>query len=232
MVSSCRVRRSNSAVHAAPLLLSFQVAIVATIVAATLGVALGLLLSRPFPGRDVIDVMVTAPIVLPPTVLGYYVLVTLGRRSAIGQAFEALTGSPIVFTSKGAIVAAVIGALPLTTKSARAALEGVDPRLVLAARTLGAGPLRAFLTVHLPLASRGILAGTMLGFARSLGDFGVTLMVAGDIPGETQTAALAIYDAIQAGRDEEAAFLAGILTALAGVLLYVITKLTGRADGR
>lgn len=217
--------------HAAPLLLSFEVAIVATIVAATLGIALGLLLSRPFPGRDVIDVVVTAPIVLPPTVLGYYVLVVLGRKSALGQAFEAVTGSPIVFTSKGAVVAAIIGALPLTTKSARAALEGVDPRLVLAARTLGAGPLRAFLTVHLPLATRGIIAGTMLGFARSLGDFGVTLMVAGDIPGETQTAALAIYDAIQAGRDRDAAFLAGLLTVLAAVMLYVTTKLTGRADG-
>ena len=217
--------------HAAPLLLSFEVAIVATIVAATLGIALGLLLSRPFPGRDVIDVVVTAPIVLPPTVLGYYVLVVLGRKSMLGQAFEAVTGSPIVFTSKGAVVAAIIGALPLTTKSARAALEGVDPRLVLAARTLGAGPLRAFLTVHLPLTTRGIIAGTMLGFARSLGDFGVTLMVAGDIPGETQTAALAIYDAIQAGRDRDAAFLAGLLTVLAAVMLYVTTKLTGRADG-
>jgi molybdate transport system permease protein len=218
-------------VYAGPLLLSFEIAIVATLLAATLGIALGLLLSRPFPGRDVIDVVVTAPIVLPPTVLGYYVLVTLGRNSALGQAFEALTGSPIVFTRTGAVLAAVIGALPLTTKSARSALEAVDGRLVLAARTLGAGRMRAFLTVHLPLATRGIVAGTMLGFARSLGDFGVTLMVAGDIPGETQTAALAIYDAIQAGRDRDAAFMAGLLTVLAAVMLYVTTKLTGRADG-
>lgn len=217
--------------YTAPLLLSFQIAIVATAVAASLGVAFGLLLSRAFPGRDALDVIVTAPMVLPPTVLGYYVLVLVGRSSAIGQAFEALTGAPIVFTRKGAVIAAVIGALPLTTKSARAALEGVDRRLVLAARTLGAGPARAFLTVHLPLAARGILAGTMLGFARSLGDFGVTLMVAGDIPGETQTASLAIYDAIQAGREHDAAVLAGLLTVLAAVMLYVTTKLTGRADG-
>lgn len=217
---------------AAPLLLSFQVAIIATLLAATFGVALGLVLSRPFWGRDALDVIVTAPMVLPPTVLGYYVLVALGRTSMIGRAFEAATGSPIVFSRTGAIVAALIGALPLTTKSARAALEGVDPRLVLAARTLGAGPVRAFLTVHLPLAARGIIAGTMLGFARSLGDFGVTLMVAGDIPGETQTAALAIYDAIQAGREGDAAFFVGFLTALAGVMLYVITKLTRHTDGR
>jgi molybdate transport system permease protein len=130
------------------------------------------------------------------------------------------------------VIAATIGALPLTTKSARAALEGVDHRLVLAARTLGAGPVRAFVTVHLPLASRGIVAGTMLGFARSLGDFGVTLMVAGDIPGETQTAALAIYDAIQAQREGDARFMVAVLTVLAGVLLFVVAKLTGRADGK
>src|SRR5262245_24014260 len=108
MVSSCPANLSNSAVHAAPLLLSFQVAIVATILAATAGIALGFLLSRPFPGRDVIDVVVTAPIVLPPTVLGYYVLVTLGRNSALGRAFEALIGAPIVFTKTGAVLAAVI----------------------------------------------------------------------------------------------------------------------------
>ena len=216
----------------APLILSFQIAIVATSIAAALGVAFGALLSRRFPGRDVLDVLVTAPVVLPPTVLGYYVLVVLGRRSTLGHAFEAITGAPIVFTRTGAVLAAVIGALPLTTKSARAALESVDRRLVLAARTLGAGPLRAFWSVHLPLASRGILAGTMLGFARSLGDFGVTLMVGGDIPGETQTAALAIYDAIQAQRERDAALLAGFLTVFGGVILYLVAKLTGRADGQ
>lgn len=215
-----------------PLLLSFQIAFIATAVAAVLGVAFGMLLSRRFPGRDVLDVLITAPLVLPPTVLGYYVLVALGRKSALGAAFEALTGTSIVFTRTGAVVAAIIGALPLTTKSARAALEGVDQQLVLAARTLGAGRVRAFLTVHLPLASRGILAGTMLGFARSLGDFGVTLMVAGDIPGETQTASLAIYDAIQARREDDALFMVGFLTVFAGVMLYVVAKLTGRADGK
>lgn len=214
-----------------PLVLSFQIAFAATAAATVLGVAFGLLLSRRFLGRDVLDVLVTAPIVLPPTVLGYYVLVLLGRNSLLGSAFESLTGTSIVFTKTGATIAALIGALPLTTKSARAALEGVDPRLVLAARTLGAGPARAFVTVHLPLASRGIVAGVMLGFARSLGDFGVTLMVAGDIPGETQTAALAIYDAIQAQRDRDAFVMACILTVVAAVMLYVVAKLTGRAHG-
>lgn len=216
-----------------PLLLSFQVAAVATLLCACVGTALGALLASPRVwGRDIIDVLVTAPMVLPPTVLGYYVLVALGRRSALGEAFEALTGSPIVFTRTGAIIAATIGSVPLTVKSARAALEGVDRSLVLAARTLGAGPARAFFTIELPLAARGVLAGLMLAFARALGDFGVTLMVAGDIPGETQTASLAIYDAIQAGREERALGLVAVLTALAMGLLYAVNKLSAGARTR
>jgi len=212
-----------------PLFLSLQVATLATLIATIVGVAIGALLAtRSFPGRDLLDVLLTAPMVLPPTVLGYYVLVALGRRSAIGQAFEAITGTSIVFTRTGAVVAATLGALPLVVKSARAAIEAVDPILIVAARTLGATPLRAFFTILLPLASRGILAGVMLGFARALGDFGVTLMVAGDIPGETQTASLAIYDAIQARRDGDAAGMIAVLTAFAVVTLYAVGKLGER----
>jgi molybdate transport system permease protein len=211
-----------------PLLLSFQVAAAATAAATILGVALATLLaSRRFPGRDLLDVLVTTPMVLPPTVLGYYVLVALGRRSALGRVFEALTGSSIVFTRTGAIVAASIGSLPLIVKGARAALQGVDPTLVHAAYTLGAGRLRAYFAIRIPLAAPGILAGVMLGFARALGDFGVTLMVAGDIPGETQTASLAIYDAIQADRQGEAAGMIAVLSALATATLYAVNKLTG-----
>lgn len=210
-----------------PLLLSLQVAVLATLVALAFGLAIATFLARVrFPGREWLDALVTAPMVLPPTVLGYYVLVGLGRRSAIGQAFESLTGSSIVFTKSGAVIAAAIGALPLVVKSSRAALEGVDTRVVWAARTLGAGPLRAFFTVELPLAIRGIVAGTTLGFARALGDFGVTLMVAGDIPGETQTASLAIYDAIQARREDEALGMIAVLTVLAIVPLYLVNRLT------
>jgi molybdate transport system permease protein len=213
----------------APLLLSLRVATVAVLIATVIGVALGALLaSRRFPGRDLLDVLLTAPMVLPPTVLGYYVLVALGRRSAVGRAYEAIFDASIVFTTTGAVVAATIGALPIIIKAARAALEAVEPTLVAAARTLGATPLRAFATVQLPLASRGILAGVMLGFARALGDFGVTLMVAGDIPGETQTASLAIYDAIQARRDDEAVAMIAVLTAVALVILYGVGKLGHR----
>jgi molybdate transport system permease protein len=209
-----------------PLLLSFQVAILATLIAAILGVALAAWLANGrFPGRDLVDVLLTAPMVLPPTVLGYYLLVSIGRRSLIGSAFESLTGSSIVFTRTGAVVAAAVGAIPLVVKSSRAALEGVDPILLHAARTLGATPLRAFLTVQLPLAKRGIVASLMLAFARALGDFGVTLMIAGDIPGETQTASLAIYDAIQAHRDADALALVVVLTACAMSMLYAANRL-------
>jgi molybdate transport system permease protein len=213
-----------------PLVLSFEVALLASIICTLLGIAVGVALAHPkTPFRDVLDVFFTAPLVLPPTVLGYYVLVALGRRSAIGMAYEHVTGSSIVFTKTGAVVAAAVGALPLVVKAARSSLEGIEPTLVDAARTLGARPLRIFFTVRFPLAARGIVAGVMLAFARSLGDFGVTLMVAGDIPGETQTASLAIYDAIQAQRDDEALSLILVLSVVAFVALYVVNKLSAKA---
>jgi molybdate transport system permease protein len=215
----------------APLVLSFKVGVIATVLSAVIGISFGALLAlKRFPGRDLLDALITAPIVLPPTVLGYYVLVGLGRRSPIGHLYEELFGTTIVFTQTGAVIAAMIGALPLVVKSSRAALEGVDPTLVAAARTLGAGPLRAFVTIQVPLAARGIVAALMLGFARSLGDFGVTLMVAGNIPGETRTAALAIYDAIQAHRDNEALGMIAVLSAFAILALYAVVKLTASRE--
>ncbi len=216
-----------------PLSLSFEVAAIATCLATALGLALAAVLTLPrIWGRELIDAAITAPMVLPPTVLGYYLLVLLGRESFIGRGFEAAFGSPIVFTRGGAVLAAALGALPLITKASRAALESVDARLVAAARTLGAGSLRAFLSISLPLARRGIVAGVLLGFARALGDFGVTLMVAGNIPGQTRTASLAIYDAVLSGRDADATHLALIMTALATAILvgagYLVQR---RQDG-
>lgn len=211
----------------APLVLSFEVAAIATVLSGTAGIVLGGILARlRFPGRELLDVLITAPMVLPPTVLGYYLLVVLGRHSAIGRGYEAMTGSSIVFTRTGAVIAATLGALPLVVKATRAAMEEVDPDVVAAARTLGAGPLRVFATVVLPLSMGGLLAGLSLGFARALGDFGVTLMVAGNIPGLTQTGSLAIYDAVQAGRDTEAAGMAAVMTAAAVLVLYGANKLT------
>lgn len=211
----------------APLALTFEVATLAVAVSALIGVGLGAILARrKVPLADLVDGVVTAPMVLPPTVLGYYVLVTFGRTSIIGRAFEAATGSTIVFSKTGVVLAATIGALPLVVMSSRAALESVDPMLTRAARTLGASPLRAFFTVELPIASPGIVAGLMLGFARALGDFGVTLMVAGDIPERTQTASLAIYDAIQANREDDALGMILVLTVVAVAALFVARQLS------
>jgi molybdate transport system permease protein len=212
-----------------PLFLSFRVAFLSTLIAALLGVALAFALSR---SRSflatLLDALLTAPMVLPPTVLGYYVLVVLGRESALGKAFEALTGTSIVFSKTGLVVAATLAALPFVVRSSRAAFEDVDPTFEAAARTLGARPLRVFLTVTLPLASSGVIAGLTLGFARCLGDFGVTLMVAGNIPGLTQTGALAVYDAVQANRDPEAAGMVAVMTSLAVLALYAVNRLTRR----
>ncbi len=212
-----------------PLALSLQIATLATLLAAVVGLSVATLLANVrFPGRDIVDVLFTAPLVLPPTVLGYFLLVVLGRRSFIGELFERVTGHTIVFTRTGAVIAAAVGALPFIVRFGRAALEGVDAVYMHAARTLGASPLRALFTVQVPLARRGIVAALMLGFARSLGDFGVTLMVAGDIPGETRTASLAIYGAIQAQREGEAYALVAVLTVASLTALYAVGKLTRR----
>lgn len=213
----------------APLVLSFQVALAAIGLAGVLGVVLaGLLATRRVPGADLLDVLVTAPMVLPPTVLGYYLLGVIGRESAIGRAWESITGAPLVFTPVAAVLAATLAAFPFVVKTARAAMEDVDPRLLGAAATLGASPWRAYVTVLLPLSRGGIVAGLSLGFARALGDFGVTLMIAGNIPGVTQTASLAVYDLVQANRDAQAAGLVAVMTAVAIVALYAGTRLTRR----
>lgn len=210
-----------------PLLLSFQVALTASLIATVVGVLVaGVLATVKFPGRNVIDALITAPMVLPPTVLGYYLLVSIGRTSTIGRVFEELTGSSLVFTKTAVVLAATVAALPLIVKSARAAIEDVDPRLAAVAATLGASPVRVFFTVLVPLAANGILAGVTLGFARALGDFGVTLMVAGNIPGLTQTGALAIYDAVQASQEARAAGMVAVMTGIAVAALYFGNRLT------
>ncbi|HEY6879719.1 MAG TPA: molybdate ABC transporter permease subunit [Polyangiales bacterium] len=212
-----------------PIALSLQIAASATLVAGVLGVTLGAWLSRArFWGRELIDVVITAPMVVPPTVLGYALLLMLGRSSTLGRAYEAFTGGSIAFSRTGAVVAASVAALPFVLKNARVAFEEIDPRLVGAAHTLGAGPLRTFFRIRLPLARAGVAAGLALGFARSLGEFGITLMLAGNLPGRTQTGALAVYDAVQAGREDEARGMALLMTAIAIAILYLVNKLTAR----
>ena len=204
-----------------PLLLTLKVALFATLLALVMGVAIGYLLARhAFPGRDVLDAICTLPMVMPPTVLGYYLIVLVGRRGWLGSWLWDTFGITLMFTWQGAALAAAVVAFPLVFKSARAAFESLEGQLEKAARTLGASELRVFFRVTLPLAWRGILAGTMLAFARALGEFGATLMVAGNIPGKTQTLSLAVYDAVQAGQDDLANFLV-LVTSIVCVLILV-----------
>ena len=208
-----------------PLYLSFKVATLATILSGMVGIGIAALLSnKNFVGRNLLDVFITAPMVLPPTVLGYYLLVLLGTRSTVGGFLYRTFGIRLTFTVTAAIIAATIHALPLVTKSLRAAFEGVNTELEAAARTLGLNNRGIFFRVTLPLASKGVLAATALAFARALGDFGVTIMIAGNIPGKTQTASVAIYDAVQAGRDNDAFALAVTVSVIAGFMLYLVNR--------
>ena len=208
------------------LALTLKVAAWATAINLVLGVAVGWLLARrSFFGRELLDAVLTLPFVLPPTVLGYYLLVVVGKRGWLGGWLYQTFGINLIFTWQGAVIAATIVSFPLVLKSARAAFEGVDPQLEKAARVLGLGELALFFRITLPMAWPGILAGTLLVFARSLGEFGATLMVAGSIPGRTQTLSVAVYEAVQAGQDSVANTLVVIISVTCIVVLLVAARL-------
>lgn len=212
-----------------PLGLSAVVATLATALAFVLGVPVAWLLARRrFRGRALLEVLVLLPMVLPPTVIGYYLLLVVGRRAPLGRAVEAIAGSPLVFTPAAAVLATFVAAAPFLVRAAQGGFEQVDPAYEDAARTLGRGEASIFLTVTAPLAWRGILAGTALCFARAMGEFGATLMLAGNIPGRTQTASLAVYDAVQAGDLRRATALALLLSVATGAVLLLLTR-AGRA---
>lgn len=214
-----------------PLLLTLKVALWATLFAAVLGIAAGLLLAKVrFPGRDVVDAFLLLPMVLPPTVLGYYLLVAFGRNSALGRWLEHTLGIELIFTWQGAVAASTVVAFPLIFKAARTAFEGVDRNLENAGRTLGYGEWTVFVRVSLPLAWRGIVAGAMLAFARAIGEFGATLMVAGNIPGRTQTMSIAIYEAVHAGNDALANTL--VLIASGGCIALLVAASYAVRRGR
>lgn len=209
-----------------PLWLSLEVALAATAISLAIGIWLAwLLANRQFMGKDVLDALATLPLALPPTVLGYYLLVIIGRNSWPGRAWEAVTGAPLVFTWRAAVIASTLHAVPLLLKSARAALENVDRSYERAARSLGASEWRLFWRVSLPLAGRPIAAATALAFARSMGDFGTTLMIAGDIPGRTQTAAIAIFDAVESGNTFVAKLLVIVISILTAAIVYLANRL-------
>ena len=213
-----------------PLLLTLKVAGWATALNLVLGVGVGYAMAhKRFPGRDLIDALLTLPMVMPPTVLGYYLLVLIGSHGPLGSWLIAHFGIRLVFTWQGAVIAAQVVAFPLVFKAARAAFETVDPQLEDAARTLGLHELAVFFRVSLPLAWRGILAGLLLSFARALGEFGATLMVAGSIPGRTQTLSIAVYEAVQAGQDDTANFLVAVTSIVCISVLLAAGRL---APGR
>ncbi|WP_298015502.1 molybdate ABC transporter permease subunit [uncultured Castellaniella sp.] len=217
-----------------PLLLSLKVAGWATALATLGGIAAAYGLSR-WSSRwcDVVDAFLTLPMVLPPTVTGYYLLVLFGRRGWLGAWLQS-HGIELVFTWQGAVVAAAVVAFPMVLKAARAAFLDVDHRLEQAAAVLGVSPAAVFFRVSLPLASRGILAGVLLAFARALGEFGATLMVAGNIPGRTQTLSIAIYEAVQAGNDDTATILVLVTSATCVAVLCLAAWLMpgGRVSRR
>lgn len=180
------------------------------------GIALAWLLARKeWRGKSIVETLVALPLVMPPVATGLLLLKFLGRRGALGGWLERTWGWEIVFTWRAVVIATAVMSFPLLVRTARVAFEGVSPRLEQVARTLGAGPWRVFLQVTLPLARRGLVAGALLAFARALGEFGATIMVAGYIPGKTATLALSIYHSVQLGRDDEALVLLGISVAIA-----------------
>jgi molybdate transport system permease protein len=216
------------------LALTLKVAGWATALNLLLGVAVGWAMARwRFPGRDLADAVLTLPMVMPPTVLGYYLLVVIGSQGIVGAWLLQHFGIRLIFTWQAAVIAAMIVSFPLVFKAARAAFETVDPQLEDAARTLGISEWAVFFRVSLPLAWRGILAGLLLAFARALGEFGATLMVAGSIVGKTQTLSIAVYEAVQAGQDDTANFLVMVTSiACIAVLLAAGRLLPGRVLAR
>jgi molybdate transport system permease protein len=208
------------------LALTLKVAGWATAINLCLGVGIGYAMARwRIPGREIVDAALTLPMVMPPTVLGYYLLVLIGTQGPIGAWLLQHFGIRLIFTWQAAVIAAAVVSFPLVFKAARAAFETVDPQLEDAARTLGISEVAVFCRVSLPLAWRGILAGLLLAFARALGEFGATLMVAGSIPGKTQTLSIAAYEAVQAGHND----IANFLVAVTSIVCMAVLLAAGRA---
>lgn len=210
--------------------LSLLVASLATLIVALLGTAAGWLLARyRFRGRALLDALLMLPLVLPPTVSGYYLIVLLGRRGWIGGPLERWTGWSLPFSFAACVLAASVIALPLMVRAARAAFEALSDEQLTAAAALGRRPITVFVRVALPLARRGLIGGLMLAFARALGEFGATLLLAGNIPGRTQTLPLALYEAALMGNDRMALLLALLLTAISLAALLLLSRVAEAA---
>ncbi|MBI5633273.1 MAG: molybdate ABC transporter permease subunit [Nitrospirae bacterium] len=209
--------------------LSLQVASLATIMTVLVGVALAYLLAlKNFRGKELLDMFFTLPLVLPPTVTGFFLIVIFGRNGFLGRPLYSLTGWSVMFTWQAAVLASFVVALPLMIKTARAALESVDRNLINASYTLGHSQWETALRVILPLAKKGIIAGAVLSFARAMGEFGATLMLAGNIPGRTDTMPIAIYSMASSGEWSRSWVMVAFFTAASGVFLYVANLFSRR----
>lgn len=209
-----------------PLYLTIKVSLIATLLVAVIGIAIAYLLAkRDFPAKNFLDALVLLPLVFPPTVTGYYLIVIFGKTGIIGKYIYAFTGFSIAFTWQAAVLASVIVAMPFMIKTSRAAIESVDIELEKVAYTLGKSKWETMLLVTFPLAKKGIFAGTVLSFARAMGEFGATLMFAGNIPGKTNTMPIAIYDAVSAGEFGTANLLVLVLTFVSIFILYLTNRL-------
>ena len=204
------------------ILLSIKVAAVATLINIPIAVYIGWLIGRRnIRGKLILETVISLPLALPPVVTGYFLLILVGRESAIGQLSQFLFGNDIVFTWVASAIAASVVSFPLMVRAIIVAMQGVDTTLERSARSLGAGPIRTFLQITLPLCYNGLVAGILLGFVRAIGEFGATIVVAGNIPGRTQTIPLAIYSKVQLGKDSEAINLIIISTVLAIITLII-----------
>lgn len=213
--------------------LSLQVAAVGVLLSLPLGIAIGWLLARKnFFGKAALETLVNLPLVLPPVVTGYLLLVTFGRRGLLGRYVEDWFGLRLVFDWKGAALAAAVVSFPLMVRAIRIAFVSVDRRLEQAARTLGAGPLDALLTISLPLARHGVIAGCVLAFARSLGEFGATIMIAGNIPGETRTIPLYIYNQLQVPDGIEQSYTIILFSVLIAAAALLVGEWLERRSGQ
>lgn len=216
-----------------PILLSLRVAAAALAVALPIGLALAWLQARRrYPLRRLVDALVLLPLVLPPSVTGFALVVVLGRRGLLGGWLDAEWGLRLAFTPWAAVIAAAVVALPMVVKTAQPALEAVPEELEKVGRSLGLGPLALFFRVTLPCAWRGVLAGAVLAFARAGGEFGATLMFAGNIPGRTNTMPLELYAAYQAGEDAHALFYVAVLTGLSLAVVFLAAQLSPRVSLR
>jgi molybdate transport system permease protein len=216
-----------TATDAFPIVLTLRVASIALLFVLPVGIALAFAQARRrYPLRGLVEAAVLLPLILPPSVVGFFLVVVFGRRGLLGQGLASALSVRLVFSPAAAVIASFVVALPIFVKTAQPAFESVPPELEAVGRTLGLAPVSLFFRVTLPSAGRGVVAGAVLAFARAAGEFGATLMFAGNIPGRTNTMPIEIFAAYQAGDDRRAGLYVAVLTALSGLVVLVASHVS------